>query len=217
MLQYSRIVDLSQVLRPGKEARRLSIEMIGADAVADVPRLPGQWYIMHNVSIVSHIGTHIEVPYHILQKGNDLAQVPLESLMGEAVVLDLTAAPPRSAIGARQMQEAAARAGGLRKGDIVFVRTDCEGERQKESPYLGQDAVEWLVSQGIKMIGLDGGMEVPGSEEHVNHHVFLDRDICILENVVNLRHLRKSRFSAIALPIAVERLESFPLRVVALE
>ncbi len=217
MLQYSRIVDLSQVLHPGKEARRLQVEMVGADSVADVARLPGQWYIMHNVSIVTHIGTHIEVPYHILQKGNDLAQVPLESLMGEAVVLDLTSAAPRSAITAAQMQKAAAQAGGIRKNDIVFVRSDCEGEKQVESPYLAQEAVDWLVSQQIKMIGFDGGMEVPGSEQHVNHHNFLDRGICIIENVVNLRDLRQSRFTAIALPIAIEGLESFPLRVVALE
>ncbi|MCL4534596.1 MAG: cyclase family protein [Bacteroidetes bacterium] len=217
MLRYSRLVDLSQVLHPGKEARRLKIEMIGADTVADVARLPGQWYIMHNVSIVTHIGTHIEVPYHILQKGNDLAQVPLESLMGEAVVLDLTAAPPRSEIGAGQLREATAKVGGIRRGDIVFVGSDYEGERQSQSPYLGTDAVDWLVAQGIKMIGFDGGMEVPGSEHHVNHHAFLDRDICIIENVVNLREVRAARFTAIALPIAVEKLESFPLRVIALE
>lgn len=217
MLKYSRLVDLSQVLRPGREARRLQAEMVGADAVADVPRLPGQWYIMHNVSIVTHIGTHIEVPYHILQKGNDLAQVPLESLMGEAVILDLTAVPPRSAISAGQLQRAAAKVGGVRGGDIVFIRSDCEGERQSRSPYLGTDAVAWLVAQGIKMVGFDGGMEVPSSEQHVNHHAFLDKDICIIENVVNLRELRKGRFTAIALPIAVERLESFPLRVIALE
>ncbi len=217
MLQYSRLVDLSIVLHPGQEARRLQKEMVGADSVADVARLPGQWYIMHNVNIVTHIGTHIEVPYHILQAGNDLAQVPLESLMGEAVVLDLTAAAPRSAITAPQMQAAAAKIGGIRQGDIVFVRSDCEGEKQAQSPYLGTDAVEWLVGQGIRMVGFDGGMEVPGSEHHVNHHAFLDRDICIIENVVNLREIRKDRFTAIALPIAVEGLESFPLRVVALE
>jgi len=217
MLKYSRIVDLSQVLQPGKESRRLSAEMVGADSVANVKRLEGQWYIMHNVEIVTHIGTHIEVPYHILTKGNDLAQVPLESLMGEAVVLDLTAAATRSGITAAQMQAAAAKAGGISPGDIVFVRSDCEGEKQAESPYLAQEAVDWLVAQKIKMIGFDGGMEVPGSEQHVNHHNFLDRDICIIENVVNLKDLRKSRFTAIALPIAVSGLESFPLRVVALE
>jgi arylformamidase len=217
VFKYSRIVDLSIVLHPGKEARRLNAEMVGADSVADVQRLPGQWYIMHNVNIVTHIGTHIEVPYHILTQGNDLAQTPLDSLMGEAVILDLTGLVPRTAISAAQLEAAAAKVGGIQEGDIVFVRTDYEGERMPQSPYLAGEAVDWLVAKKIKMIGFDGGMEVPGSDQHVNHHNFLDRNICIIENMTNLDAVKAKRFFAIALPVAIAGLESFPLRVVALE
>ena len=38
-----RLVDLSHTLRPGAEGRRLEIEMLPANQVADVPLLPGQW------------------------------------------------------------------------------------------------------------------------------------------------------------------------------
>ena len=89
-MKFNRIIDLSHILRPSEEKRKLEIEMVGSEEIADVSRLPGQWYIMHNVEMVNHIGTHIEVPYHCTEDGTDLADVPLESLIGEAVILDLT-------------------------------------------------------------------------------------------------------------------------------
>ena len=76
-----RIVDLSHVIAPGKAGRKFALEMVGAETVnPNVVRLEGQWYIMHNVSMVSHIATHIEAPYHILKHEADLAQLPLDPI-----------------------------------------------------------------------------------------------------------------------------------------
>ena len=53
---------------------------------------------MHNISMVSHIGTHIEAPYHILKDQAELATIPLETLIGPAIILDLRGRPAKSAI-----------------------------------------------------------------------------------------------------------------------
>jgi kynurenine formamidase len=218
-----RIVDLSHVIVPGKAGRKFALEMIGAETVnPTVVRLEGQWYIMHTISMVSHLATHIEAPYHIFKSGADLAGLPLEQLIGEAVLLDLRACPRNGAVGLPQIEAAAAAAGGIRRGDIVFCNLGGARfygtETYRETPSFSPEAIAWLVGQQMKLLGVDAtGVEVPGSEEHINHHALFAAGIPLIENLANLDRLTRSRFMVYALPIAVEGLEAFPLRVVAVE
>jgi arylformamidase len=219
----SRLVDLSHVIEPGRAGRKFSVEMVGADAVnPNVVRLENQWYIMHNVAMVTHLGTHIEAPYHLLKDREDLAGIPLERLMGEAVVLDLRECPDRTAILPEAARKAAEKAGGIRPGDFVFCnlgRAKHYGTTQYQlSPYFHPDSIAWLVGQGMAMMGVDAsGVEVPGSETHVNHRALFERGIPLIENLANLDQLTRSRVTVTALPIAVRGLEAFPLRVIARE
>jgi len=218
-----RIVDLSHVLDPGKAGRKFALEMVGAETVnPNVVRLENQWYIMHNVNMVSHIGTHIEAPYHLLKDRDDLAQMPLELLMGAAVILDLRESPRGSAVSLAQVKRAAEKAGGIHKGDIVFCNLGGApfygSDQYRLTPYFAPEAIAWLVAQGMKMMGVDAtGVEVPGSEEHVNHRALFENNVPLIENLANLNSLRQSRVEVFALPIAVRGLEAFPLRVIAIE
>ncbi|MHB1007350.1 MAG: cyclase family protein [Chloroflexota bacterium] len=217
-----RLVDLSYTIHPGKEQRKFAVEMIKANQVANVPVLPGQWYIMHNVNTVSHIGTHIEVPYHINQNGADTAGVPLERLVGEAVVLDLRGLTATAEVLLARMRAAAEKAGGVRRGDLVLLHTGWDRYWDQPEyatpPYISPTAMEWLVGEGAALVGIDTeGAEVPGSEQHVNHHIMLDKGVPHIENLRNLDALTKSRVFLFAAPVAIEGMESFPLRVVAIE
>jgi arylformamidase len=219
----ARIVDLSHVITPGKAGRKFALEMVGAETInPDVVRLEGQWYIMHNISMVSHIGTHIEAPYHLFKSKADLAGLSLEQLMGEAVLLDLRQCPRKSAVTVQQVQEASVKAGKIRARDIVFCNLGSAKlygtEEYGTSPYFSPEAIQWLVGQGMKLMGVDAsGVEVPGSENHINHSALFTKGIPLIENLANLDRLSRTRFTVYALPIAVEGLEAFPLRVVAME
>ena len=217
----SKLIDLTHVIDPATVQRKFSLEIIGAETVnKNVVRLEDQWYIMSNINMVSHIGTHIESPYHILPEGKDLSKLPLEMLCGNAVMLDLTDLPAKSAITEESVKIAAEKAGGIRKGDIVlcnlgyadFYNTD----RYDDSPYFTTEAINFLVRSGMKLMGIDAsGVEIPWSEEHVNHLALLSNDIPLLENMANLNAVGATRFKLYAFPISVTGLESFPLRVVA--
>jgi kynurenine formamidase len=218
-----RIVDLSHVLDPGKAGRKFTLEMVGAETVnPNVVRLENQWYIMHNVNMVSHIGTHIEAPYHLLKDRSDLAELPLEVLTGKAIILDLHEIPRGGAISVAEVKSAAEKAGGIRRGDIVFCNLGGAPfygtDQYRLTPYFSPEATAWLVSQGMKMMGVDAtGVEVPGSEEHVNHRALFENNVPLIENLANLDNLKQSRVEVFALPIAVRGLEAFPLRVIAVE
>ncbi len=80
------------------------------DALQEVPgkvRPEGEWYIMSNVELMNHVGTHIEVPYHCLKEGADLAQIPVDQLAGETVILDLREAEAEGGVTLEQVQAAA--------------------------------------------------------------------------------------------------------------
>ena len=238
---FTKVIDLSHPLRPGREARRLEIKRIDATqitgAAADPSLQKGHsdgteaWYIMHRVEMDNHIGTHIEVPYHALADAADLAQVPVEQFVGEAAVLDLRGYAAGQAIPLDAVQRAAEQVGGIGKDDIVFCMTGWSqyygSEQYDEPPFLTREAVHWLVSRGIKMLGIDtrGSMD-PAFPDRQNHLPLFEAGIVYIENLTNLpilreamRHLEAvpgSRVTAVALPPAVEGLEGFPVRVVAL-
>ncbi|MEJ2777724.1 cyclase family protein [Stygiolobus sp. RP850M] len=45
-------------------------------------------YMVHELLIGTHTGTHVDVPYHFIPEGKRLDQIPLERFMGKAYVTD---------------------------------------------------------------------------------------------------------------------------------
>jgi arylformamidase len=213
-----RLVDLTHVIEPGTGDRPVHLERVPAPNA--VPG--GPWYVMHRVQMtLNHVGTHIEAPYHVRQEGMDVSAIPLESLCGEAVVLDLTFVQPGGTVTLGDVQHAAERAGGIRDGDVVLCRFDYDGTAATGRRFQAEP-IAFLVDSGMKLMGVDlPGIDLPATDERVqeqyNHHQLMDRGICLIELVAHLNQLRKSRVTLVALPIPIKGVDSFPIRVLALE
>ena len=223
MMHYRRIVDLTLPLTPGEGDRPLTIERGRTEEITVHAPVDHPWYIMHRVQTISHIGTHIEAPYHCVQEGRDLAGIPLDQLVGEAVVLDLSALPPDSLAGADELAAVAGQAGGVRQGDIVVLRTGYAHRRAtpeyERRPSLTAGAMTYLVERGVKLVGTDlSGLEGPRTPGHLECHLaLLEHDVPFIENLANLDALSRPRVFVCALPIPVRGLDAFPLRVIAFE
>ncbi len=211
-----RIIDLTHIIEPtGPDAQRKFV-VHKHDALMEIPgkvRPEGEWYIMSDVELMDHVGTHIEVPMHCLKEGADLANVPVEQLIGEAVILDLTGAEAEGGVTLEQVQAAASAAGGIRKGDIVIGRMG-------KTEYFSTAALQWIVDQGIKLMGVDsGGVELSHDTTHanVNHLLLFRAGIPLIENLAHLDRLSRSRVQLYALPVPIRGLDAFPLRVIAIE
>jgi arylformamidase len=218
-VQFTRVIDLSHALRPGTEARRLDITRVDASAVTGHED-DGGWYIMHSIAMDNHIGTHVEVPYHCLPEGADLGRIPAQQFAGEAAILDLRGYDPGAAIPLTAVQQAAAAAGGIRRGDIVLCMTGWSDHYGTEDystpPYLSREALVWLVDHGLKILGVDtpGAMD-PGVPDRQNHLPIFEAGTLYIENLCNLDSVPQSRCFAVALPPAIEGLDALPIRVVA--
>lgn len=216
-----KLYDLTHLIDPEKTIRKFSMKMIGADEVNPaVIRLENQWYIMHEVSMVNHLGTHIETPYHLFKDRPDLGSIGPEHYYGPGVLVNLKNIPAKSAITKDAVILAVEKVGGLKKGDIAFFNlgySDAYGtDVYTNSPYFSNEAIQWIVEQGIKLMGVDaGGVEIPASEEHVNHAALFEHDVLLIENLANLDSVPVNRFMVYAFPLFIKGMDSFPLRVVA--
>ena len=72
MLNGYRTIELSHALFPGEEEYNLAVR---SDFVENfIPHYQGkrpadQWYILSEIAMWSHVGTHIEAPYHYQKDG----------------------------------------------------------------------------------------------------------------------------------------------------
>ena len=212
--------DLTHIIDPAQANRKFAVKMIGADEVNhNVVRLENQWYIMHEINMVNHIATHIETPYHLFKDRADLGTIPADRYCGNTVLVNLKEVPAKSALGRDTVARACEAAGGINKGDIAFFNLGYSGKygtpEYGDSPYFSNEAIRWIAEQGIKMMGVDaGGVEIPASEEHVNHAALFEKDILLIENLANLDSLPCNRFVTYAFPVPIKGMDSFPLRVV---
>ena len=173
---------------------------------------------MSEVFLWSHVGTHIEAPFHYFKDGTDVAGLALERVVGECVLLDFTDKGVGEEIGRAEMEE---RAAGVRPRDIVFVRTDSGHYRTEQShsrPYFAEDAIGWLVEREISCLGVDcSGIERRGVARQPNHVRLFRNEIPLIEHLAHLDRLRTTRFFVVAVPWRIRGLEASPVSVIAFE
>jgi len=222
--RYDRVVDLSRPLTPGGEQHpwfryETRVESIVADQAAAPPG--GRWYVVTQIGLSGHAGTHVEAPFHAIENGVDVGDLEVERFFGEAAILDLSHVPWATSFDVARLRDAADHAGGVRHGDIVFLRFDWDrraGNDGGHPPYPDPDALRWLVDQGIKLLGIDSpGLEVPGHRALPNHHLLFDRGIPLIESLAHLEDLRASRVYVFAQPLPASGTDAIPLRVLAFE
>jgi arylformamidase len=216
-----RVVDLSHRLLPGKEEYHLRLKTHNtADLYPQYRADEGVWYIMQDIEMSSHCGTHIEFPYHHNRHGLDAAGFPLERLIGDGVLLDYRHKRPGEAVTLDELQ---AQSGKIRPGAMLLFNFDCarnyRTERSHDRPVIAHDAIRWLIfEKKIGLIGSDAsGIELKGVPNQPNHQVLMDNGIPIIEFAANLDQLRRERFTLFVLALAVEGLDSCPVRLMAIE
>jgi kynurenine formamidase len=224
VFRYQRMVDLSRPLRPREQKHRwFHYDARPESIVAKPAEVPpsGRWYVVTQLELSGHAGTHVEAPLHAVEGGMSIGEVPVERFFGEALVLDLSHVPWSEPFDTGCVQEVAVRAGGIQPGDILFMRFDWDrraGADGGRPPYPTPSALEWIVEQGVKLVGIDSpGLEVPGNPALLNHHTLLDRGIPLIESLVNLEALHESRVFVFAQPMPAYGSDAIPIRVLAFE
>jgi len=182
-----RIYDLSQPVftncpqYPDENPRPAHIALFYTVAVQGVNK--------EIVQISTHTGTHCDAPYHFFDDGETIDRIPLETYVGNAVILDLREKPMSSAISRTDIERYIDR---INVGDIVLLNTG-GGRRRSNSReflteyvYLSGGAAQLLVDRGVKGVGIDavslGGYNDP-QKSGPPHRILLGNGKFIVEEL----------------------------------
>lgn len=233
-----RIVDLTyafdanSVYWPTAEQFKLETDFEG---VTD----KGYFYSAYRYSAAEHGGTHLDSPVHFAKGRYPVDQLPLQQLMGAAVVVDVTtqcSSNPDYLVSVADFQNWERRNGRIPPGTIVLLRTGFGKYYPDARKYLGTDergaaavaklhfpgldpaAARWLTqNRSIKAIGLDtASIDYGQSTLFESHRTLFEKNIPAFENVANLDQLPVKGFSVIALPMKIKGGSGGPLRIVAI-
>ena len=220
-MNFKNLIELSHVLTPGEEEFILEIKTKNTEEVhKSTVRREDVWYIIQDVKMSSHLGTHIEFPYHHMKTGKDAANYPLERMVGDAVLFNFTHKKKDEEITREEIIKSGVD---IRRGDIAVIYTGMQElwntPRGHDRPCLSVEATEYLVKDiGIHCIATDAtGLEVRGTDHQPVHEMLFAHDVAMVESMTNLDKISGNRFTIIMLPIRVKGMDSCPVRVVALE
>jgi kynurenine formamidase len=199
----------------------------------------GYYYSANAFCSPEHGGTHIDAPIHFFAGRHTVDEIPVDRLMGEGVVVDVSAACAKDRDYRVTGADFAAwekRHGRIPEGAIVFLRTgfgkfwpdrvkymgtDERGEQavaKLHFPGLDPEAAKWLAGERrIKAVGLDTPSIDYGQSTGFETHITLfERNVPALENVANLDMLPEKGFYVIALPVKIRGGSGGPVRIVAI-
>ena len=186
----------------------------------------GQNFQSTVLTVSCHAYTHVDAPVHFLPGDRDIASMPVDQWMGEAAVVDLTHLGENAEVTAADLDR---RAGHVRAGDIVLLRTDWTDKMYgrwpdyfTQSPYCPPETAEWLVAKGPKNIGFDFFEEYCArlpeftSEDFAMHRVILGAGVVIMEGLTNLAALPARRVDFAAPFYKIAGTEGAPARFFAI-
>lgn len=163
------------------------------------------------ITVGAHTGTHVDAPAHFLRDGKTIDMIPLNHLIGKAVVLDFMTVTESISADDLQRHE-------IHEGDIVILRTanSAQGATDQfkiDFIYLDASGARYLIQKKVKAVAIDYlGIE-RNDPDHAVHTSLMQADIAIIEGV-RLSHVPHGEYFMICLPIAVIGLEAAPARAI---
>lgn len=198
----------------------------------------GYYYSSYSICTPEHGGTHLDAPIHFAEDKLTIDKLPLSSLTGPAVVIDISekALKDRDYLLSVADIEAWERVNGQLPDDIIIlVRTGygkfypdragyfgttkrgLEAIPELHFPGIGPEAASWLMkNRKIKAMGLDTpSLDFGQSKDFQTHRILLGENKPGFENLANLDQLPVTGAYIVALPMKIGGGSGGPLRIVA--
>lgn len=160
-------------------------------------------FTVTDIHATVHDGTHCDAPAHCIAGGKTMDKIPLDSFIGEAVIIDVNLNNSK-AIGPEVIEGY-----DISRNDIVLLRTGyCKfwgkPEYIEKAPYLSEELARKFIRLGIKALGMDFLSPDPIDGDSV-HKILLEEEIILIENLCNLDKIKKTKVFFSAAPILVDK------------
>ena len=185
---------------------------------ARTPTYPGdpeiqirQWFSLKrgdpaNVTAIyfgAHAGTHVDAPAHFIPGGNKLESLSLDTLLGEAHLIEIAddvVEITRDHIEANC--PARAKRVLFKTRNSSFWNED-NGQFRTDYTYLSPGAAKQLVANGTQLVGIDYlSVERFQSDGFETHDILLSNGVIIIEGL-DLRRVGAGVYELICLPLKI--------------
>ncbi len=161
-----------------------------------------------------HTGTHVDAPHHFLNNHRTIELLSLDVLVGSAQVVRIADAV--NVVTAEVLENA-----GVGK-DVtrLLLRTRnsahwAHGDTEFDPSFVGisADGAAWLVSRGIRLIGIDYLSVAPYHQSVPTHRALLEVGMVILEGA-NLSAVDPGQYQLYCLPLKLVGSDGAPARAI---
>ncbi|HIF43772.1 MAG TPA: cyclase family protein [Dehalococcoidia bacterium] len=211
---------------------------LGSDRISLVPGLVGvktesiQTHETHarsnqKLCLATHIGTHVDAPFHFVDGATTVENMPLEKYAGPAILLDLrSVSKGQEPLTIAEITEAGANPESVKDQIVVLFTGWAEAESggprfYGHGPYLGTDTAGYLADCGANAVAVDFPIDkhpdTPLStiKDFPVHRLLLGQNIPLIENLINLDKLVGKQFELWALPLKLKGGDGAATRAVA--
>lgn len=178
-------------------------------------------YNLELIFLSSHSGTHIDAPFHFIDNGLKIDQIPLERLVCNAILFRIKKGQNQS-ITKKDITKFEKKHGKISHNSTIIFATGWYKNLLKKhyfdnNPGLSIDAARYLASKKINLVGIDSPSIDLGKDSNFSaHHVLLNKDILIVENLCNLEKISGVYFKLIVLPLKLKGATGSPVRAIAI-
>ena len=165
------------------------------------------------LSMSIHTGTHIDAPLHFLPNGKPIDSLSLNVFVGEAQVVAIP--QDVNLITVDILQDVCE----INAARILFKTKNSQlwetSKFQQDYVALEASAAQWLVDQGVQLVGIDYLSIAPFKDPAPTHEILLSNDVVIIESL-DLRLVKPGIYTLICLPIKLVGREAAPTRAILL-
>ena len=165
---------------------------------------------LSRMELGTHTGTHVDAPLHFVDGGAGADRLPLDALVGPAVVADARGAPG-------DIDAAALAALGVPPGtERLLLRTRNgdlwdRGAFTRDYAGVADDAARELVAMGVRLLGIDYLSIAPSADPAPTHRRLLEAGVVVVEGL-DLRPAPAGRYELVCLPLRIEGADGAPAR-----
>ncbi len=177
-------------------------------------------YNVESYSSVTHTGTHIDAPYHMIENMTTVDELPLGQLVGEGHMIK-----PKLDGTEITLKQLKSKWNEDFSGKILLINTGWDKKRgynrefQYEFPGLALDTVDFLIKNKIKVIGIDTlGIEPFSHSDFKVHKALLSKGMAFIEDLAGLDQLKEGKkYLVAALPLKLFKASGSMARVIAMD
>ncbi|MEY2494924.1 MAG: arylformamidase [Verrucomicrobiota bacterium] len=164
-----------------------------------------------------HNGTHADAPFHFEQGADTIERMPLETYLGDAVVVDLTKQFETDRIRQITIADLESCSDALELAPRLLLKTNVWKDSKvfpNWIPVIAADVPEWLRQRQVKLLGLDlPSVDSIDAKKLLNHYALAAAGIAIVESL-DLSEVEAGTYHFSALPLRISGGDAGPVRAI---